>query len=132
MERTLCIIKPDAFKYGYVSGIGTEIKNAGFSVVASLERQLSEQEAKEFYAEHKARPFFAALVNYMTSGHVLIYVLERVDGIRKFRELMGATNPIDAQDGTIRKKYGTSIDENAIHGSDSKEAAQREIKFFFG
>ncbi|MDZ5762700.1 Nucleoside diphosphate kinase [Candidatus Cyrtobacter comes] len=132
MERTLCIIKPDAFKYGYVSGIEAEIKNAGFNVVKSLEKRLSEQEAREFYAEHGSRSFFPSLVNYMTSGSVLICVLEHVDGIKKFRELMGATNPIDAKDGTIRKKYGTSIDENAIHGSDSKDAAQREIKFFFG
>ncbi len=132
MQFGLCIIKPDAFKYGYISGINDELKGAGFNVIKSIERELSHNEAEEFYAEHSHRPFYRSLVEYMTSGNVLIQVLEKDDGVKQLRELMGATNPIDAKDGTIRKKYGTSIDENAIHGSDSKEAALREIKFFFG
>ena len=131
MEKTLCIIKPDSFKSGYAPKINEDIKNAGFKIVKSVEKTLSEVEAKEFYAEHKERPFFNDLVSYMSSGVVVVQILERENCVKSFRELIGATNPLDAKEGTIRKKYGKSIDENAIHGSDSAESADREIKFFF-
>lgn len=131
VQRTFSIIKPDAVAKNVVGEITTRFEKAGLRVVASKMVQLSEREAGGFYAEHKERPFYADLVSFMTSGPVIVQVLEGEDAIAKNRELMGATNPKEAAAGTIRADFAESIDENAVHGSDSEAAAAREIAFFF-
>lgn len=131
VQRTFSIIKPDAVAKNVIGEITTRFEKAGLRVVASKMVQLSAREAGAFYAEHKERPFFNDLVSFMTSGPVIVQVLEGEDAIAKNRELMGATNPKDAAAGTIRADFAQSIDENAVHGSDSAEAAAREIAFFF-
>ncbi|MDM7858548.1 nucleoside-diphosphate kinase [Thiopseudomonas acetoxidans] len=131
VQRTFSIIKPDAVAKNVIGEITTRFEKAGLRVVASKMVQLSAREAGGFYAEHKERPFFNDLVNFMTSGPVIVQVLEGEDAIAKNRELMGATNPKEAAAGTIRADFAQSIDENAVHGSDSEEAAAREIAFFF-
>lgn len=130
-ERTLSIIKPDAVAKNVIGEIYSRFEKAGLSVVAARMVHLSQQQAEGFYAEHKERPFFGDLVSFMTSGPVMIQVLEGESAVIKHRDLMGATNPADAAPGTIRADFAQSIDENAVHGSDSAESAAREIAYFF-
>ncbi len=131
IERTLSIIKPDAVAKNVIGEIYTRFEKAGLKVIAAKMKQLSAQEAGEFYAVHKARPFYNDLVKFMTSGPVMIQVLEGKNAVIKNRELMGATNPKDAAAGTIRADFADSIDANAVHGSDAIETAQVEVAFFF-
>ncbi|WP_104721683.1 nucleoside-diphosphate kinase [Helicobacter mesocricetorum] len=131
MEQTLSIIKPDAVKKNVVGKIIDRFESNGLRVAAMKKMQLSKCDAKEFYAVHKERPFFADLVDFMVSGPVVIIVLEGLNAVAKNRELMGATNPKEAAAGTIRADFADSIDANAVHGSDSLENAKREIAFFF-
>jgi nucleoside-diphosphate kinase len=132
VERTLSIIKPDAVGKNVIGEIVTRFEKAGLNVVAMKMLHLDDDKAGGFYAEHKERPFFGDLVSFMTSGPVVVQVLEGEDAIAKNRELMGATNPQEAAAGTIRADFAQSIDANAVHGSDSAESAQREIDYFFG
>ncbi|QEW05483.1 nucleoside-diphosphate kinase [Nitrincola iocasae] len=132
VERTLSIIKPDAVAKNVIGEIVSRFEKANLKVVAMQMKQLSQAEAEGFYAEHKERPFFADLVAFMTSGPVVVQVLEGENAILLNRELMGATNPKDAAEGTIRRDFATSIDANAVHGSDSATSAEREINYFFG
>ncbi len=131
LERTLSIIKPDAVAKNVIGEIYTRFEKAGLKVVASKMKQLSKQEAEGFYAVHRERPFFAALVNFMISGPVMIQALEGDNAVVKNRDLMGATNPKEAAAGTIRADFADSIDANAVHGSDSLENAAIEIAYFF-
>lgn len=131
VQRTFSIIKPDAVAKNVVGEITSRFEKAGLRIVASKMVQLSEREAGGFYAEHKERPFFNDLVSFMTSGPVIVQVLEGENAIARNRELMGATNPKEADAGTIRADFAVSIDENAVHGSDSEAAAAREIAYFF-
>ena len=131
LERTLSIIKPDAVKKNVVGEILARFEKAGLKVVAARMAQLSRAEAEGFYAVHKERPFFKALVDFMVSGPVMIQVLEGEGAILKNRDLMGATNPKEAAAGTIRADFADSIDANAVHGSDAAETAAVEIAYFF-
>jgi len=131
VERTISIIKPDAVAKNAIGDIYSRFEKAGLQVVASRMLHLSQQQAEGFYAEHKERPFFGALVSFMTSGPVMVQVLEGEGAVLKNRDLMGATNPADAEAGTIRADFAESIDENAVHGSDSTDSAAREIAYFF-
>lgn len=131
LERTLSIVKPDAVAKNVVGEIYSRFEKNGLKVVAARMKQLSKQEAEGFYAVHRERPFFAALVNFMISGPVMVQVLEGDNAVAKNRELMGATNPKDAAAGTIRADFADSIDANAVHGSDSLENAAIEIAYFF-
>ena len=131
VERTLSIIKPDAVGKNIIGKIYSRFESNGLQIVASRMLRLSDAVAGGFYAEHRERPFFAALIEFMTSGPVVVQVLEGEGAIAKNRELMGATNPRDAAAGTIRADFATSIDANAVHGSDSPESAAREIAYFF-
>jgi nucleoside-diphosphate kinase len=131
MQRTLTIIKPDSVENGNAGKIIAHLEDAGFRIVAGRMMRLSEAQARAFYAVHKERPFYRDLVTYMTSGPVWPLALEREDAVAFLRKVMGATNPSDADEGTIRKLYGESIERNAIHGSDSPENAAIEVGFFF-
>jgi nucleoside-diphosphate kinase len=131
VEQTLSIIKPDAVARNVIGEIYSRFEQAGLRIVASRMLHLSRAQAEGFYAEHKGRPFFPALVDFMTSGPVVVQVLEGESAIAKNRELMGATNPRDAAPGTIRADFAESIDANAVHGSDSATSAAREIAYFF-
>ncbi len=131
VEKTFSIIKPDAVAKNVIGEIVSRFEKAGLRVVASRMAKLTEDEAKGFYAEHEGKPFYADLVSYMTSGPVVVQVLEGEAAIMKNRELMGATNPKEAAAGTIRADFAESIDANAVHGSDSPESAAREIAYFF-
>lgn len=131
VERTLSIIKPDAVGKNVVGAIYTRFEKAGLKVVAARMMHLSQAQAEAFYGEHKARPFFKALVDFMISGPVMVQALEGENAVAKNRELMGATDPKKADQGTIRADFAASIDENAVHGSDSATAAARELSFFF-
>lgn len=131
VERTLSIIKPDAVAKNAIGAIVSRFENAGLQVVAAKMVRLTEATAGGFYAEHKERPFFGDLVSFMTSGPVVVQVLEGENAIAKNRELMGATNPKEAEAGTIRADFAESIDANAVHGSDSAASAAREIAYFF-
>ena len=131
VERTLSIIKPDAVAKNAVGQILSRFEGAGLQVVALKMQQLSQQQAEGFYAEHSERPFFKDLVAFMTSGPVSVQVLEGEGAILKNRDLMGATNPQEAAAGTIRADFATSIDANAVHGSDSETSAAREVAYFF-
>ena len=131
IERTLSIIKPDAVAKNVIGQIYSRFEGAGLKVVAARMAHLSQAEAEAFYAVHKARPFFADLVKFMTSGPVMIQVLEGEGAIAKNRELMGATDPRKADKGTIRADFADSIDANAVHGSDAPETAAVEVAFFF-
>ena len=131
MQRTLSIIKPDAVKRSLTGEINSMIQKNNIKIVAQKMLKLSIEDAQNFYNVHKERAFFDDLCNYMISGPIIVQVLEGKDVISKYRELMGATNPTDAKEGTIRKKYGISIDKNSIHCSDSVENAKIEIDFFF-
>jgi|TARA_B000000565_G_scaffold52480_1_gene34838 nucleoside-diphosphate kinase len=131
MEQTLSIIKPDAVKRGLTGEINTLIEKNKMRIVAQKMLHLSLVDAKGFYFVHKERAFFNDLCEYMTSGPIVVQVLMGKNVIRNYRNLMGATNPTNADDGTIRKKYGLSVEENSVHGSDSKENSEIEINFFF-
>ena len=131
VERTLSIIKPDAVAKNVIGEIVTRFEKAGLSVVAMKMVHLSDEKAGGFYAEHKERPFFKDLVGFMTSGPVVVQVLEGEDAVAKNRDLMGATNPKEAEAGTIRADFAETIDANAVHGSDSTESAAREVAYFF-
>ena len=131
VERTLSIIKPDAVAKNVIGEILTRFEKAGLQVVAAKMLKLDDEKAGGFYAEHKERPFFGDLVGFMTSGPVVVQVLEGENAIAKNRELMDATNPKEADAGTIRADFAESIDANAVHGSDSAESAAREIDYFF-
>lgn len=131
LERTLSIIKPDAVGKNHIGDIISRFENAGLRVVAVKMKHLTNQDAEGFYAVHKERPFFKDLVSFMITGPVLIMVLEGPDAIAKNRDIMGATDPKKAAPGTIRADFAQSIDENAVHGSDSAENAQIEIAYFF-
>jgi nucleoside-diphosphate kinase len=132
VERTLSIIKPDAVAKNILGEIYGRFEKAGLRVVAARMEHLSPQKAGEFYAVHKERPFYNDLVEFMTSGPVMVQVLEGEDAIAKNREVMGATNPADAAAGTIRADFAQTVDENAVHGSDGTDTAAVEIEFFFG
>ncbi|WP_295044131.1 nucleoside-diphosphate kinase [uncultured Paracoccus sp.] len=131
IERTLSIIKPDATKRNLTGKINAKFEDAGLRIVASKRIQLTLEQAGQFYAEHKERPFYGELTEFMTSEPVVVQVLEGEGAILKNREVMGATNPANADEGTIRKDFALSVGENSVHGSDSPEAAAREIAFFF-
>jgi nucleoside-diphosphate kinase len=131
-ERTLSIIKPDAVAKNVIGAIYSRFEKAGLRVVAARMMHLSREQAEGFYAVHRERPFFGELVDFMTSGPVMVQVLEGDDAVATNREVMGATNPKDAAPGTIRADFADEITENAVHGSDSAENAATEIAFFFG
>lgn len=130
-ERTLSIIKPDAVANNFIGDIYSCFESVGIKIIAAKMMHLSQEQAMEFYAVHKERPFFEELVNFMSSGPVMVQVLEGADVIARNREIMGATNPAEAAPGTIRHDFASSIDQNAVHGSDSPETAETEIAFFF-
>lgn len=132
VERTLSIIKPDAVAKNVIGEIYTTFEKAGLRVVGARMMQLSKEQAGEFYEVHKERPFYNDLVSFMTSGPVIVQVLEGENAVLAHRDVMGATNPAEAAEGTIRKRFAASIDENAVHGSDATDTAAVEIAFFFG
>ena len=131
IERTLCIIKPDAVEKNDIGNILAMIEGAGFKIRALRMVHLSRPQAEGFYAVHRARPFFGELVDFMIRGPVVVACLEGENAVTRYRELMGATNPANAAEGTIRKKYAASIGENAVHGSDSLENAKIEVAYYF-
>jgi nucleoside-diphosphate kinase len=130
-QRTFSIVKPDAVRNGHTGAILAEIDKAGFRIVAIKKQSISKAEAEGFYAVHKARPFFGELTTFMSSGPLVLMVLEKDNAIADLRKLMGATNPANAEEGTIRKKFADSIQENAIHGSDAEDTAAFEIGYWF-
>ncbi len=132
VERTLSIIKPDAVAKNVIGEIYSTFEKAGLNVVAARMMHLSAEQAGEFYAVHKERPFYKDLVSFMSSGPVIVQVLEGENAVLAHRDVMGATNPAEAAEGTIRKRFASSIDENAVHGSDATDTAAEEIAFFFG
>ena len=130
-NRTFTMIKPDAFAAGHTGSIIQHIEAAGFKLIAMKLTRLSSEKAGEFYAVHKERPFYGELVEFMSSGPIVAAILEKDNAVEDFRKLIGATNPANAEEGTIRKLYARSVGENAIHGSDSNENAAIEGSFFF-
>jgi nucleoside-diphosphate kinase len=132
IEQTFSIIKPDAVAKNIIGEIYSRFEKGGLRVIAAKMLHLSREQAEGFYAVHKERPFYKDLVEFMTSGPVMVQVLEGENAILKHRELMGATNPQDAEPGTIRADFATTVDENAVHGSDGPDTAREEIAFFFG
>ena len=131
IQRTLSIIKPDATKRNLIGKILSKLEDSGLKIIAQKKIQLTENQAQEFYKVHEERPFYHDLVRFMISGPVVVQVLEGDDAVAKNREVMGATNPEDAKDGTIRKEFAESLEANSVHGSDSTENAKIEISFFF-
>ena len=131
LEQTLSIIKPDAVERNLENEIKEMFKNKGFSILKEKKIQIEKLEAEKFYKVHETKPFFDDLCTYLSSGPIVVMVLEKENAVLGNRELMGATNPNEADEGTIRKKYGISIDKNSVHGSDSVENAKIEIDFFF-
>ncbi len=131
MEKTFAIIKPDAFAAGNAGKILQRIYSEGFKVIGLKKLFLSKVEAEGFYYVHKDRPFFDELTDFMSSGPCIVMVLEAENGIKKWRDLMGATNPAEAAEGTLRKEFGSSVGENATHGSDAQETAAFEVTYFF-
>ena len=131
VETTLSIIKPDAFAKGYTEEICSRLEEQGLAIKEKKQLHLSTKKAEGFYIEHKERPFFKALVEFMTSGPIQVQVLEGENAISRYREIMGSTNPQEAAPGTLRSDFAESIDANAVHGSDSSESAEREILYFF-
>jgi nucleoside-diphosphate kinase len=131
LERTFAVIKPDAVAKGHIGAIISTIEQNGFRILGLKMRHLSKAEGEAFYAVHSARPFFKGLVTFMTEGPVVVMVLEREDAIAVWRDLMGATDPANAAEGTIRKKFAENIERNAVHGSDGPATAAQEIPFFF-
>jgi len=130
-EQTLSIIKPDAVERNLDNEIKEMFKNNGFKIVKDKKIQIEKPEAEKFYKVHETKPFYSDLCSYLSSGPIVVMILEKDNAVLSNRELMGATNPNDAEEGTIRKKYGISIDKNSVHGSDSVENAKIEIDFFF-
>ena len=130
-ERTFSIIKPDAVADNQAGQILAMLQEAGFKVLGLKMTRLTDAQAQGFYAVHKERPFFSGLVKFMTEGSIVVMALEREDAIKKLREVMGATNPANAAEGTIRKKFAANIERNCIHGSDAPETAEQELRFFF-
>lgn len=130
-NRTFTMIKPDAVEKGHIGGILSMISEAGFRIVSLKLTQLTVADAKKFYAVHSERPFYGELVEFMSRGPIVAAILEKDNAVEDFRKLIGATNPADAAEGTIRKKYATSVGENAVHGSDSDENAEIESNFHF-
>ena len=130
-QRTFSIVKPDAVRNGHTGAILAEIDKAGFRIVSIRKQSISRPQAEGFYAVHKERPFFGELCAFMASGPIVLMVLEKDNAIADLRRLMGATNPANAEEGTIRKKFAGSIEENAIHGSDAEDTAAFEIGYFF-
>jgi nucleoside-diphosphate kinase len=131
VERTFSIIKPDAVADGHAGEILTMLEQAGFRIVGMRMVRLSQSQAEGFYAVHRERPFFPSLVKFMTEGQIVALALEREDAVKKLREVMGATNPANAAEGTVRKKFAASIERNCIHGSDAPETAAVELNYFF-
>ncbi|WP_340613560.1 nucleoside-diphosphate kinase [Xenorhabdus thailandensis] len=131
IERTFSIIKPNAVKKDVIGSIYARFESAGFKIIAAKMLHLTREQAEGFYAEHKGRPFFDGLVAFMTSGPIMVQVLEGENAVQRHRDLMGATNPDNALAGTLRADYADSFTENAVHGSDSPESASREIAYFF-
>ena len=131
MERTLSIVKPNAVEDNNIGNIVARFEKEGLRIAAAKLTRLSKEKAEGFYIEHKERPFFGSLVSFMTSGPVLLMALEGENAIARNREIMGATNPAEADEGTLRKLYAKSLEANAVHGSDSKASAEREIAYFF-
>ena len=131
LEKTLSIIKPDAVERNLDKDIKEIFENKGFNIVKEKKIQVTKAEAEQFYKVHETKPFYNDLCAYLSSGPILVMVLEKDNAVLENREVMGATNPKDAKDGTIRKKFGISIDKNSVHGSDSVDNAKKEIEFFF-
>lgn len=131
IERTFSIIKPDAVAAGHAGEILAAIEQAGFRILALRMTRLTEAQAQGFYAVHREKPFFGGLVKFMTEGPIIVMALEREDAIKKLRDVMGATNPANAAEGTIRKRFATNIERNCIHGSDAPETAETELRYFF-
>ena len=131
LEQTLSIIKPDAVERNLEAEIKEMFQDKGFKIVKDKKIQITKSEAEQFYKVHETKPFYNDLCAYLSSGPIVVMVLEKENAVLGYRELMGATNPKDAEEGTIRKKYGISIDKNSVHGSDSVENAKIEINFFF-
>ncbi len=130
-NRTYTMVKPTAMRKGYMAAIMNQITEGGFKIVAAKMTQLSLADAQEFYAIHSERPFFGELTEFMSSGPIMAMILEKENAVEAYRNFIGATNPEEAAEGTIRKKYGTNMGENAVHGSDSDENAEIESNFFF-
>ena len=131
VQRTFSAIKPDAVAAGQTGDILATIQKAGFKIVAMRQTRLTEAQARGFYAVHQQRPFFEGLVKFMTEGPIVVMALERENAIAGLREVMGATNPANAEEGTIRKRFASNIERNCIHGSDAPETAETELRFFF-
>ena len=131
IEQTLSIIKPDAVERNLEGEIKELFKNNGFQILKEKKIQIEKSEAEKFYKVHETKPFYNDLCDYLSSGPIVVMVLQKENAVKGNRELIGATNPKDAEDGTIRKKYGISIDKNSVHGSDSVDNAKKEIEFFF-
>ena len=131
LEKTLSIIKPDAVERNLQDEIKKNFIDKGFNIQNEKKIQISKEEAEEFYKVHQSKPFYSELCNYLSSGPIVVMILEKENAVRENRELMGATDPAKAEEGTLRKKYGLSIDKNSVHGSDSIENAKVEIDFFF-
>jgi nucleoside-diphosphate kinase len=131
LQRTLTIIKPDAVKKNAVGDIIEQLQKNGFHILAIKMLEISRHQAEQFYAVHASRPFYQSLTNFMSSGPIVALALEKENAIADLRQLMGATNPANAEEGTIRKKWATNIEQNAIHGSDADETARFELSFFF-
>tara|TARA_B100000214_G_scaffold268681_1_gene199355 strand:+ start:223 stop:630 length:408 start_codon:yes stop_codon:yes gene_type:complete len=131
LEQTLSIIKPDAISKGFAEEICKRLEDEGLKIISKKSLHLTEEEAEGFYIEHKGKPFFSDLITFMTSGPIQVQILEGENAILKYREVMGNTNPKEANPGTIRADFADSIDANAVHGSDSEQSAEREIHYFF-
>ncbi len=131
IEQTLSIIKPDAVERNLQDQIKQEFINKGFKIIKEKKIHISKEEAERFYKVHESKPFYNDLCTYLSSGPIVVITLERENAVAENRKLMGATNPVDAEEGTLRKKYGISIDKNSVHGSDSPENARIELDFFF-
>ncbi len=130
-QKTLSIIKPDAVKAGHADSINLMIENSGLKILEKKELKLSKEEAEQFYSVHSDKPFYNELCEFMTSGPIIVQMIEGENAIELYRKVMGATNPAEADENTIRKKFATSIQENAVHGSDSEDNALKELNFFF-
>ena len=131
IQKTLSIIKPDAVERNLIEEIKSIFKKNGFEIISEKKIKISKDEAEKFYIVHQTKPFYEDLCNYLSSGPIVVMILRKENAVLANRELMGATNPAEAKEGTIRKKYGLSIDKNSVHGSDSEENAKKEIEFFF-
>ena len=131
IEQTLSIIKPDAVERNLQDQIKQEFTNKGFEIIKEKKIHISKEEAERFYKVHESKPFYNDLCNYLSSGPIIVMILQKDNAVAENRKLMGATNPVDADEGTLRKKYGISIDKNSVHGSDSLENAKIELDFFF-